>query len=171
MIIGSGVRTCFPRFPSSSEKHVLRSAVKFTFTIQRPRRPFTTACSVSAPKKEKVIVVSGPTGAGKSRLALELAKLLNGEIISADSVQVWAKTSIPSSKLWAFVVSCLGTEKVWKENGKNVVSFLGDWYFWLMLTELMSKCKPKKIRKESWFLRNRIALLALKFVLVMMHCT
>lgn len=88
MIISSGVRTCFPRFPSSSEKHVLRSAVKFTFTIQRPRRPFTTACSVSATKKEKVIVVSGPTGAGKSRLALELAKLLNGEIISADSVQV-----------------------------------------------------------------------------------
>lgn len=38
-------------------------------------------------KKEKVIVISGPTGAGKSRLALELAKRLNGEIISADSVQ------------------------------------------------------------------------------------
>ncbi|KAK9937897.1 hypothetical protein M0R45_014663 [Rubus argutus] len=98
MIIGSGVRTCFPRFPSSSEKHVLRSAVKFTFTIQRPRRPFTTACSVSATKKEKVIVVSGPTGAGKSRLALELAKLLNGEIISADSVQVYRGLDIGSAK-------------------------------------------------------------------------
>lgn len=39
-------------------------------------------------EKEKVIVISGPTGAGKSRLAMELAKRLNGEIISADSVQV-----------------------------------------------------------------------------------
>ncbi|GKV50801.1 hypothetical protein SLEP1_g57494 [Rubroshorea leprosula] len=38
-------------------------------------------------KKKKVMVISGPTGAGKSRLALELAKRLNGEIISADSVQ------------------------------------------------------------------------------------
>ncbi|KAI4333592.1 hypothetical protein L6164_018376 [Bauhinia variegata] len=40
-----------------------------------------------AKKKEKVIVVSGPTGSGKSRFALELAKRLNGEIISADSVE------------------------------------------------------------------------------------
>ena len=60
------------------------------------RRRFSggaTACSVSLngkrnSEKEKVIVISGPTGAGKSRLALELAKCLNGEIISADSVQV-----------------------------------------------------------------------------------
>ncbi|KAF3535866.1 hypothetical protein F2Q69_00019074 [Brassica cretica] len=60
------------------------------------RRRFSggaTACSVSLngkrnSEKEKVIVISGPTGAGKSRLALELAKRLNGEIISADSVQV-----------------------------------------------------------------------------------
>lgn len=51
-------------------------------------RLFATSCSVVSRKKEKVIVISGPTGAGKSRLALELAKRLNGEIISADSVQV-----------------------------------------------------------------------------------
>lgn len=53
------------------------------------RRQF---CGVSAAannnNKQKVIVISGPTGAGKSRLALELAKRLNGEIVSADSVQV-----------------------------------------------------------------------------------
>ncbi|XP_050370107.1 tRNA dimethylallyltransferase 9 isoform X2 [Argentina anserina] len=101
MIISSSVRTCFPRFPSSSDKHVLRSAVKFTFSLRR--RPFTTFCSVSATQnkkkdKEKVIVVSGPTGAGKSRLALELAKLLNGEIISADSVQVYRGLDIGSAK-------------------------------------------------------------------------
>lgn len=52
------------------------------------RRLFATLCSVASSKKEKVMVISGPTGAGKSRLALELAKRLNGEIISADSVQV-----------------------------------------------------------------------------------
>ncbi|PRQ19450.1 putative tRNA dimethylallyltransferase [Rosa chinensis] len=99
MIISSSVRTCFPRFPSSSETHVFRSAVKFTFTLRR--RLFTTLCSVSATQKkekEKVIVVSGPTGAGKSRLALELAKVLNGEIISADSVQVYRGLDVGSAK-------------------------------------------------------------------------
>ncbi|XP_022717206.1 tRNA dimethylallyltransferase 9 isoform X2 [Durio zibethinus] len=49
-------------------------------------------------KKEKVIVISGPTGAGKSRLALELAKRLNGEIISADSVQVYRGLDVGSAK-------------------------------------------------------------------------
>ena len=39
-------------------------------------------------KKKNVIVVSWPTGFGKSCLALELTKPLNGEIVSADSVQV-----------------------------------------------------------------------------------
>ncbi|KFK26250.1 hypothetical protein AALP_AA8G222700 [Arabis alpina] len=59
-----------------------------------------TASSVgtSSKKKEKVIVISGPTGAGKSRLALELAKSLNGEIISADSVQVYRGLDVGSAK-------------------------------------------------------------------------
>ncbi|KAJ0261235.1 tRNA dimethylallyltransferase 9 [Hirschfeldia incana] len=67
-----------------------------------------TACSVSlygntsnkkrSLEKEKVIVISGPTGAGKSRLALELAKRLNGEIISADSVQVYKGLDVGSAK-------------------------------------------------------------------------
>ncbi|XP_039158993.1 tRNA dimethylallyltransferase 9-like [Eucalyptus grandis] len=48
--------------------------------------------------KQKVIVISGPTGAGKSRLALELAKRLNGEIISADSVQVYRGLDVGSAK-------------------------------------------------------------------------
>lgn len=63
-----------------------------SFTCRRRRRLLATASSVSEVKKketkEKVIVISGPTGSGKSRLALELAKRLNGEIVSADSVQV-----------------------------------------------------------------------------------
>ncbi|KAM1805102.1 hypothetical protein ACFX12_030892 [Malus domestica] len=78
---------------------VLRTAGLLTFTLRRRR--LTTACSVSATKnkeKEKVIEVSGPTGSGKTRLALELAKRLNGEIISADSVQVFRGLDIGSAK-------------------------------------------------------------------------
>ncbi|KAK4373949.1 hypothetical protein RND71_004626 [Anisodus tanguticus] len=61
------------------------------------RRLFTS-CSASSSTKEKVIVISGPTGAGKSKLALELAKQLNGEIISADSVQVYRGLDVGSAK-------------------------------------------------------------------------
>ncbi|KAL9255687.1 tRNA dimethylallyltransferase 9-like protein [Drosera capensis] len=53
-------------------------------------------------EKEKVIVISGPTGAGKSRLAFELARRINGEIISADSVQVYRGLDVGSAKpSWA----------------------------------------------------------------------
>ncbi len=46
----------------------------------------------------QLIVLMGPTAVGKSRLALELAKSLNTEIISADSVQVYKKLDIGSAK-------------------------------------------------------------------------
>ncbi|XP_065861995.1 tRNA dimethylallyltransferase 9 isoform X2 [Euphorbia lathyris] len=63
------------------------------------RKLSTPTCSVSlANKKEKVVVISGPTGAGKTRLALELAKRLNGEIISADSIQVYRGLDVGSAK-------------------------------------------------------------------------
>ncbi|KAB5521293.1 hypothetical protein DKX38_025612 [Salix brachista] len=59
----------------------------------------TTTCSVPVPnKKDKIIVISGPTGTGKTRLALELAKRLNGEIVSADSVQVYRGLDVGSAK-------------------------------------------------------------------------
>ena len=39
-------------------------------------------------KRLPLIVVLGATGAGKSKLAVQLAKTFNGEVISADSMQV-----------------------------------------------------------------------------------
>lgn len=58
--------------------------------------------SASLPPVERkgntVIVISGPTGAGKSRLALEVARRLGGEIISADSVQVYRGLDVGSAK-------------------------------------------------------------------------
>ncbi|PKU61649.1 tRNA dimethylallyltransferase 9 [Dendrobium catenatum] len=59
-----------------------------------------TNCSTDCPreKKKKVIVITGPTGAGKSRLALNLAKRLDGEIISADSVQIYRGLDVGSAK-------------------------------------------------------------------------
>ncbi len=46
----------------------------------------------------KVIVVCGPTASGKTALAVELAKLYNGEVISADSMQIYTDMDIASAK-------------------------------------------------------------------------
>lgn len=47
----------------------------------------------------KVLVIVGPTGVGKTALSVELAKKLNGEIISGDSVQVYKHLDIGSAKV------------------------------------------------------------------------
>ena len=60
-----------------------------------------------------VIVIVGPTGVGKTKLSIELAKKLNGEIINADSTQVYRGMDI-------------GTAKVTKEEMDGVVHHLLD---------------------------------------------
>ena len=50
-------------------------------------------------KKPTVIVIAGPTASGKSKLAVELAKKINGEIISADSMQIYKDMNIGTAKI------------------------------------------------------------------------
>lgn len=50
-------------------------------------------------KKQKIVVVAGPTASGKSDLAVKIAKKFNGEIISADSRQVYRGMDIGSGKI------------------------------------------------------------------------
>ncbi len=54
--------------------------------------------SKSNKKNNKIILISGPTASGKSKLAIIIAKKLNGEIINADSMQVYKEISILSSR-------------------------------------------------------------------------
>ena len=49
--------------------------------------------------KPTVIVIAGPTASGKSNLAVELAKRINGEIISADSMQIYKDMDIGTAKI------------------------------------------------------------------------
>ena len=60
-----------------------------------------------------VIVITGPTGVGKTKLSIELAKRLNGEIINADSTQVFKGLDI-------------ATAKVTNEEKENIVHHLID---------------------------------------------
>ena len=48
--------------------------------------------------KPKVIVICGPTASGKTSLSIELAKKVNGEIVSADSMQIYKDMNIGSAK-------------------------------------------------------------------------
>lgn len=63
--------------------------------------------------KPKVIVIVGPTASGKSNLAIELAKKINGEIVSADSMQIYKEMNI-------------GTAKVTKEEMENIKHHMID---------------------------------------------
>ena len=49
-------------------------------------------------QEKKVILLAGPTASGKSELAIKLAQHFNGEIINADSMQVYKEISILTSK-------------------------------------------------------------------------
>ena len=48
---------------------------------------------------KKIIVIVGPTGVGKTKLSVELAKRLNGEIVNADSMQVYKDLNIGTAKI------------------------------------------------------------------------
>ena len=63
--------------------------------------------------KQKIIVILGPTASGKTDLSLKLAKKFNGEIISADSRQVYKEMDI-------------GTGKITKKEMKDIPHYLLD---------------------------------------------
>ncbi len=63
--------------------------------------------------KPKVIVIAGPTASGKTALSIELAKKINGEIVSADSMQIYKDMTI-------------GTAKPTKEEMRNIKHYMID---------------------------------------------
>lgn len=48
---------------------------------------------------KKIIVIVGPTGVGKTKLSIELAKYYNGEIINADAMQIYKELNIGTAKI------------------------------------------------------------------------
>ena len=64
-------------------------------------------------KRKPLIILTGPTAVGKTKLSIALAKAVNGEIISADSMQVYKEMNI-------------GTAKITKEEMQGVPHYLVD---------------------------------------------
>ena len=54
---------------------------------------------INSDKKRKLIILTGPTAVGKSALSVALAKRIGGEIVSADSMQVYKYMDIGSAKI------------------------------------------------------------------------
>ena len=50
-------------------------------------------------EKRKLVILTGPTAVGKTKLSIELAQKIGGEIISADSMQVYKHMDIGSAKI------------------------------------------------------------------------
>ena len=48
--------------------------------------------------KSKIILIYGPTSSGKSQLAVKLAKKINGEVINADSMQIYKELNILTAR-------------------------------------------------------------------------
>ena len=48
--------------------------------------------------KSKIILISGPTASGKSKFAIQLAKKINGEVINADSMQIYKELKILTAR-------------------------------------------------------------------------
>lgn len=73
-----------------------RDSQKFFESMTSP-----LGCILEEPpdQRSRVIVLSGPTGVGKSAHAVEIAQALGGEIISADSIQVYRGMDIGSAKV------------------------------------------------------------------------
>lgn len=61
----------------------------------------------------KIIIIVGPTGVGKTKLSIMLAKKYNGEIINADSMQIYKDLNI-------------GTAKITEEEKENIPHYLFD---------------------------------------------
>lgn len=58
---------------------------------------------------QKIIVIVGPTGIGKTELAIKLAQKLNAEIISGDSMQIYQEVNIGTAKPTSESVQQLNT--------------------------------------------------------------
>lgn len=90
----------------------------------------------------KILIITGLTGSGKSNLAIEIAKLYNGEIISADSVQIYKGLDIGSAKESKVTMSQISHHLIdIKEFNEtyNVGEFVNDCN--IAITNILSKNK------------------------------
>ena len=83
--------------------------------------------------KEKVIVICGATASGKTALSIELAKKIDGEIVSADSMQIYKDMNI-------------GTAKPTEQEMQGIPHYMIDW---ISPEQRFSVAEYKKLAKQA----------------------
>ena len=92
--------------------------------------------------KSKIILISGPSASGKSNFSIKLAKKINGEIINADSMQVYKELKILSARPNPKDYQKIKHHLYGFHSVKNNFS-TGDW-----LKNVIKKIKQVKARKK-----------------------
>ena len=59
--------------------------------------------------KDKLIILAGPTASGKTSVSIDLAKRIGGEIVSADSMQVYRGMDVGTANIKAD--ECFGSDR------------------------------------------------------------
>jgi tRNA dimethylallyltransferase len=86
------------RIPSTTPKQTVRCTAQHTGWLDGAS---VHAASYNGDVPPRLVVIVGPTGAGKTRLSLELAQHFGGEVISCDSQQVYVGMDIGTGKVSA----------------------------------------------------------------------
>lgn len=78
---------------------------------------------------QKILVICGPTATGKTQLGFKLAKKFNGEIVSADSRQVYKHMDIGTGKEWSSDVKVWGYDLVDPKENYSVSDYFREMKF------------------------------------------
>ncbi len=103
--------------------------------------------------KPKVIVIAGPTASGKTALSIELAKQINGEIISSDSMQIYKDMNIGTAKVTSDEMQGIKhylIDIVSPDERYSVSNFKKDSE--KAIEEILSKGKVPIVVRRNWFI-------------------
>ena len=92
--------------------------------------------------KKPLIIITGPTASGKTALSVELAKKVGGEIISADSMQVYRHMDIGSAKV---------TKEEMDGVRHHLIDVLDPWdEFNVVVFQRLAKQAMEEIRRRTY---------------------
>ena len=94
--------------------------------------------------KSKIILIYGPTASGKSKFAIKLAKKISGEIINADSMQVYRELKVLTARPFKKDYQNIKHHLYGFQNAKKNFS-TGDWL--KLANQKILYCK--KVKKNS----------------------
>ena len=102
-------------------------------------------------QEKKVVLLAGPTASGKSKLAIKLAKYLNGEIINADSMQIYKEFLVLSSRPSKSDIKKVKHHLYGIFSVKKFFS-TGEWL--VLAKKKINQCIKKKNADFSWRYRS-----------------